>query len=72
MWTVSVADETLSRVDAELNDMLYILAGMEPLLNWYSFCASGIEKTRMMVPFSDAVASRVPSLLSAMQDSGEL
>lgn len=26
----------------------------------------------MMVPFSDAVASRVPSLFSATQDSGEL
>ena len=72
MWTVSVADDTLSKVDVELKDMLYILAGMEPLLNWYSFCASGIEKTRMMVPFSDAVASRVPSLFSAIQDSGEL
>lgn len=31
--TVSVAEETLSKVDVELNDMLYILAGMEPLLN---------------------------------------
>jgi hypothetical protein len=72
MWTVSVADETLSSVDLELNDMLNILAGMEPLRNWYSFCASGIEKTRMMVPFSDAVANSVPSLLSAMQDKGEL
>jgi hypothetical protein len=72
MWTVSVAEETLRRVEVELNDMLKILAGMEPLLNWYSFCASGIEKTRMMVPFSEAVANRVPSLLSAMQDRGEL
>jgi hypothetical protein len=72
MWTVSVADETLSKVDVELNDMLYIFAGIEPLLNWYSFCASGMEKTRMMVPFSEAVASRVPSLFRAMQDSGEL
>lgn len=34
MWTVSVADETLSSVDVELNDMLYILAGMDPRLNW--------------------------------------
>jgi hypothetical protein len=72
MWTVSVAEDTLSRVDVELKDMLYILAGIEPLLNWYSFWASGIEKTRMMVPFSDAVASNVPSLFSAMHDSGEL
>lgn len=72
MWTVSVAEETLSRVDVELNDMLYILAGMEPRLNWYSFCASGMEKMRIMVPFSDAVASSVPSLFSATQDRGEL
>jgi hypothetical protein len=33
IWTVSVAEETLRRVDVELNDMLYILAGIEPLLN---------------------------------------
>lgn len=72
MWTVSVAEDTLSRVDVELKDMLNILAGIDPLRNWYSFCASGIEKTRMMVPFSDAVASRVPSLFSAMQERGEL
>jgi hypothetical protein len=72
MWTVSVADETLRSVEVELNDMLYILAGIDPRLNWYSFCASGMEKTRIMVPFSDAVANRVPSLLSVMQDSGEL
>jgi hypothetical protein len=62
----------MSKVEVELKDMLNILAGMEPLLNWYSFCASGIEKTRMMVPFSEAVANRVPSLFSAMQDKGEL
>lgn len=33
MWTVSVADETLSSVEVELKDMLYILAGIDPLLN---------------------------------------
>ena len=33
MCTVSVADETLSKVDVELKDMLYILAGIEPLRN---------------------------------------
>jgi hypothetical protein len=72
MWTVSVAEETLRRVDVELKDMLKILAGIDPLLNWYSFCASGIEKTRIMVPFSEAVANRVPSLFSAIHDNGEL
>jgi hypothetical protein len=70
--TVSVAEDTLRRVDVELKDMLNILAGIDPLLNWYSFCASGTEKTRMMVPFSEAVANSVPSLFRAMHDSGEL
>lgn len=34
MWTVSVAEETLRRVDVELNDMLNIRAGIDPLRNW--------------------------------------
>lgn len=72
MWTVSVAEDTERSVDVELKDMLYILAWIEPRRNWYSFVPSGTEKTRMMVPFSDAVASRVPSLFKAMQDNGEL
>lgn len=72
MWTVSVAEDTHSRVEVELNDMLYILAGIEPLRNWYSFSPSGMLKTRIIVPFSDAVARSVPSLFTAMQDSGEL
>jgi len=29
-------------------------------------------KTRIMVPFSEAVASSVPSLFTAIQESGEL
>jgi len=33
IWTVSVAEDTLSRVDVELKDMLNILAGMEPRRN---------------------------------------
>jgi hypothetical protein len=33
IWTVSVAEETLRRVEVELKDMLKILAGIEPLLN---------------------------------------
>lgn len=37
MWTVSVAEETLNSVDVELKDMLNILAGIDPRLNWYSF-----------------------------------
>jgi hypothetical protein len=41
-----------------------------PLRNWYNFSPPGTENTRMMVPVSDAVARRVPSLLRAMQESG--
>ena len=33
MWTVSVAEDTHSRVEVELKDMLYILAGIDPLRN---------------------------------------
>ena len=67
---VSVAEDTQSNVDVVLKDMLYILEGIDPLLNWYNFWAPGTEKTRMIVPFSEAVASSVPSLLSAMCDKG--
>jgi len=33
IWTVSVAEDTQRSVDVELKDMLYILAGIDPLLN---------------------------------------
>jgi hypothetical protein len=72
MWTVSVAEETQSKVEAVLKDMLNIRDGMDPLRNWYSFLPSGTEKTRMIVPLSEAVASRVPSLFKAMHDRGDL
>ena len=55
-----------------LKDMLNMRDGIEPRLNWYSLSALGIEKTRMMVPFSDAVARRVPVLLMVMQERGVL
>lgn len=44
---------------------------MEPRRNWYSLWPSGTEKMRMMVPLSEAVASKVPSLFSAMSARGE-
>ncbi len=72
MWTVSVVDETHSRVELKLKDMLYIVEGYVPLRNWYSLVPFGSEKTRIMVPVSDAVAKSVPSLLRAMQDKGAL
>lgn len=70
MWTVSVAEDTQRSVLVALNDMQCILAGMLPLLNWYSFCPEGIANTRITVPFSDAVASSVPSLFIAILDNG--
>lgn len=45
--------------------------GMEPRRNWYSFWTEGTEKTRMMVPLSEAVARRVPALLRVMQERGD-
>lgn len=70
MCTVSDPEETQRRVEVALKDMLNIRAGIEPLRNWKSFCASGTENTRMIVPFSEAVARSVPSLFRAMQDNG--
>ena len=34
MWTVSLAEETQRRVEAGLNVMLYMFAGIEPRRNW--------------------------------------
>jgi hypothetical protein len=68
---VSVEDDTQSRVDVVLKDMLQMRDGMEPRRNWYSLWPSGTENTRIIVPLSEAVASRVPSLLSVMHASGE-
>ena len=45
--------------------------GMEPRRNWYNFCAEGTEKTRIIVPLSEAVARSVPALLIVMQERGE-
>jgi len=45
--------------------------GYVPLRNWYSFVPLGRENTLIIVPVSDAVASKVPSLLSAIHDNGE-
>ena len=70
--TVSVAEETHKSVDVMLKAILKILAGIEPLLNWYNLPASGTEKTRMIVPLSEAVANFVPSLLKAIHESGDL
>ena len=38
-------------------------AGSEPRRKWNSFSPMGTLKTRMTVPFSEAVASMVPALL---------
>ena len=47
-----------------------MVEGYEPLRNWYSFVPLGSANTLMIVPVSEAVASKVPSLLRAMHDSG--
>lgn len=70
MCTVSVVEETQSRVELKLKDMLYIVEGYVPLRNWYNLVPFGSEKTLMIVPVSEAVASKVPSLFSAIQDNG--
>lgn len=71
MCTVSVDDDTHSSVDVVLKDMLYILEGIDPRLNWKSLLPSGTENTRMIVPLSEAVARSVPSLLSAIHANGD-
>lgn len=67
MWMVSVALDTARRDDVELNDMQYIWAGKDPRRKWNNRSPDGTLKTRMMVPFSDAVASIVPELFIAIQ-----
>jgi hypothetical protein len=37
MCIVSEADDTQSRVEVRLNDMLYMVEGMVPRRNWKSF-----------------------------------
>lgn len=69
-WIVSVAEETQRSVAVALNAMLKMRAGREPRRNWASLRASGMEKTRIMVPLSEAVANFVPLLSMAMQESG--
>ena len=66
MWMVSVPEETQSSVEVPLKAMLKMRAGMEPRRNWASLRPSGTEKTRIMVPLSDAVARCVPLLSMAM------
>lgn len=68
---MSEAEETQRRVELRLKDMLYIVEGYVPRLNWYSFWPRGMENTRIIVPVSLAVASIVPSLLRHMQHKGE-
>lgn len=70
--TVSVAEDTQSKVDVELNAILKIRLGIEPLLNWNSFRADGMAYTRMIVPLSEAVASIVPASFTVTHESGDL
>ena len=70
-WIVSVAEDTHSSVAVMLKDIEKIRDGIDPRRNWYNLCASGTEKTRMIVPLSEAVASTVPSLFSTTRDNGD-
>ena len=70
MCMVSVAEDTQSNVDDALKDMLNMREGIVPRRNWNSFLPSGMENTRMIVPLSDAVASRVPSWFIARHERG--
>ena len=72
MWIVSEAEETHSSVDVTLKAILEIRDGIVPRLNWYNLFPSGMEKTRIIVPLSDAVAMTLPSLLKMMHERGDL
>jgi len=72
MWTVSCAELTANSVDIGLKFIEYITASLVPRLNWYSFSALGMFHTRMTVPFSEAVARRVPVELMERKDKGVL
>lgn len=60
---VDESEDTASSELARLKLMLQMRALELPLLNCQSCLASGIEKTRTTVPFSEAVASMVPEEL---------
>ena len=68
--TVSEAEETARRVEARLKAILNIREGYVPRLNWNSFDAEGMEKMRMIVPLSEAVAIRVPLSLIDKHEIG--
>ena len=66
-----MADDTHKSVDVVLKAILYMREGIEPRRNWYSLRAEGMEKIRIMVPLSEAVARRVPASLTAMHERGD-
>lgn len=72
MCIVDESEETARRVLARLKLMLHILALELPLRNCHNCLASGTEKTRTTVPFSDAVASMVPVEFKARWAMGDL
>jgi hypothetical protein len=69
MWTVPWSEETASQVESKLNAMLWISAASAPRLSSWSAWPECESHTRISVPRSDAVARRVPSRLSARQES---
>lgn len=61
------SDETTSMVDVWLKFMQYIVAWLLPRLSSFTFLPVSVSKIRIRVPFSLAVAKRVPCKLNAMQ-----
>lgn len=61
------SDETTSMVDVWLKFIQNIVAWLLPRLNSFTFLPVSVSKIRISVPFSLAVANRVPCRLNAMQ-----
>mmetsp|Transcript_7973 Transcript_7973/g.20489 ORF Transcript_7973/g.20489 Transcript_7973/m.20489 type:complete len:215 (+) Transcript_7973:657-1301(+) len=68
-WTVPWSELTASHEASMLKEMLWMSACSAPRRSSCSACPVCESHTRMSVPRSDAVASRVPSRLSARHES---
>ena len=66
----AASEQTQRRAAVASNAIAHTLAGREPRRNVLSLRPLGSAKTRTMVPVADAVASSVPSALSARHRMG--
>src|ERR1700761_1243696 len=71
-WRVDLSDVTASIVDDGDIDMLKTKAGSTPRRSSATRAQLAVEKTRIKVPVSLAVASSSPSRLRSMARKGEL